>query len=71
MAPMWSPAPWGPSVQPEDPLTFIDGYPSMTFIDGPSMNIIDGYPSMNMVPFLWAPFFGPLLLAPWGRLWDL
>ena len=28
---------------------------------------IDG-PSMNMVPFLWAPFFGPLgrLWAPWG-----
>ena len=52
---------------------FIDGYPSIIFIDGPSMIIIDG-PSMNMVPFLWAPFFGsffgpffgPLLLGPMG-----
>ena len=29
---------------------------------------IDG-PSMNMVPFLWAPFFGPFFWPPWGRLW--
>jgi hypothetical protein len=28
---------------------------------------IDG-PSMNMVPFLWAPFFGPFLWPPLGRL---
>ena len=39
---------------------------------GPSMIIIDG-PSMNMVRFLWAPFFEPLLWvpflwAPWGPI---
>ena len=28
---------------------FIDGYPSMIFIDGPSMNINDGYPSMIFI----------------------
>jgi hypothetical protein len=37
---------------------FIDGHPSLIFIDGPSMIIIHG-PSMKMVPLLWAPFFGP------------
>ena len=47
---MWSPAPFGPSVQPEGPLIFIDGYPSMNITDGyPSMNIIDGYPSMDII----------------------
>ena len=49
-----------------NPSIFIDGHPSLIFIDGyPSMNslmdtineFMDG-PSMNMVPFLWAPFFG-------------
>ena len=63
---------------------FIDGHPSMIFIDGPSMNslmdtineFIDGYPSMNMVPFLWAllwaPSLGPFLWAPsGGKSWKV
>ena len=36
---LWSPAPWGPSVQPEGPLIFIDGY---------TLIFIDGYPSMDI-----------------------
>ena len=38
-------APWGPKGGDH----IIDGYPSMIFIDGPSMNTIDGYPSMIFV----------------------
>ena len=56
---------------------FIDGYPSMNslmdkFIDGYHWWIfIDGYPyqwiwSLPLVPFLWAPFFGPFPLGPMG-----
>ena len=43
----WSPAPCGASVQPEDPLIFIAGYPLL---------FIDGYPSMN-IQFLEIQFF--------------
>ena len=54
---------------------FIDGHPSMNSLMDTINESIDGYLSMNMVPFLWAPSFGPLSLgpslgpflwAPWG-----
>ena len=62
-----------------NPSIFIDGHPSMNINGFPSMNI-NGFPSMNSLmetinesidgPSMnMSPFFGPLSLAPLGRLW--